>query len=267
MAATASQEKAADRTISAWSGFRTRPLAERDRRSRFHSAELRAVRRKRILSRSSHGPHAQDLEQAQRAVCRGAKEGRARRLPDSQLDYRPRPRLHRSRARDHRRSADRCAAQARDHAERRVSVGGGRAQDVRVRARSAGRRSLHEVSQDAQRRRLRRLHGGSSPMPQLARADRATRRIRPGADHRRLPSRPPLRSDPAHRAQAAGEARSRWITVDRGHHSRSGGAGRTDPCAAGTQADGRKTTGSTSPFRRARRRKRCSGCTSGISRA
>ena len=63
------------------------------------------------------------LEQAERAVRRGAQEGRARRLADSQLDHGARARLHRPRQRDHRRPADRRAAQARDHAEWRLPHG------------------------------------------------------------------------------------------------------------------------------------------------
>ena len=35
------------------------------------------------------------------------------------------------------------------------------------------RPDLHEISQDAQRRRVRRVYGGHPPMPQLARADRS----------------------------------------------------------------------------------------------
>ena len=111
--------------------------------------------------------------------------------------------------RDHRRPADRRAAEARDHAERRLPPGGQRAQGLRLRARSARRRGVHQVPQDPQRRRVRRLHRRRAPLPQLAHPHRPARRLRPRPDHRRLPPRRALRRRPADRAQAGGEARPR----------------------------------------------------------
>ena len=148
-------------------------------------------------------------DKLERALRRGAQERRARRLADPELDHRARARLHRPRQRDHRRPADRSAAEARDHAERRLPDGAERAQDLWLRARPARRRGVHEVPQDAQRGRLRRLHGRHPPLPQLARPDRPAGRLRPRPHHRRLPSRRALRRRPAHRAQAGGEARPR----------------------------------------------------------
>ena len=55
------------------------------------------------------------------AVRRRAQEERARRLADSRIDHRACAGLHRPRQRDHRRAADRGAAEARHHAERRVT--------------------------------------------------------------------------------------------------------------------------------------------------
>ena len=69
------------------------------------------------------------------------------------------PGLHRPRQRNHRRTADRSAAPARDHAERRFPDGRQCAENVRLRTRPQRRRGIHQVPQDAQRRRLRRLHG------------------------------------------------------------------------------------------------------------
>ena len=68
-----------------------------------------------------------------------------------------------------------------------------RAQDLRLRARSAGRRGVHQVPQDAQRRGLRRLHRRRPALPQFAHPYRAARRLRPRPDHRRLPPRRALR--------------------------------------------------------------------------
>ena len=132
-----------------------------------------------------------------------------------ELDYRPRARLHRSRERNHRRAADRCSAQARDHAERRFPPRAQCAQDLRLRARSACRRGVHQVSEDPQRCGVRRLHGGYPEVPQLARSHGPAGRLRPWPHHRRLPAGRPLRSEPAHRAQAGGEARARRLPLDR----------------------------------------------------
>ena len=103
---------------------------------------------------------------------RGAQERRARCLADPELDHCACAGLHRPEQRDHRRTADRGAAQARNHAERRLSHGRDRPQGLWVRARSSGRRGLHEVPQDAQRRRLRCVHGRRAPLSQLPCADR-----------------------------------------------------------------------------------------------
>ena len=187
MTTIATDTPAADAT-AAWRGFR-RALAEGDRRPRLHPAELRALRGRRGVPRVRHAAHAGDLGEAERAVRRGAPEGRARRLADPELDHRARARLHRPGQRGHRRPADRRAAEARDHAERRLPDGGRRAQGVRLRARSARGRGVHEVPQDAQRRGVRRLHGRHPPVPQLAHPDGPARRVRPRPDHRRLPAR------------------------------------------------------------------------------
>ena len=115
-----------------------------------------------------------------------------------------------------------------------------RAQDLRLRARPARRRDLHQVPQDPQRGRLRRLHRRHPALPQLAHPHRAARRLRPRPDHRRLPARGALRRRPADRAQEAGEARARPRAVHRGDHPRPRGAVRADPRARGTEEDGRE---------------------------
>ena len=140
----------------------SRPLAEGDQRPRLHPAELRALRRRRVVPRAGDGAHPGALGQAERAVRRGAQEGRARRLADPQLDHRPRPGLHRPGQRDHRRPPDRGAAQARDHAQRRLPHGPRRAQDLRLRAGPARRRDVHRSTA------RRTTRASSTPTPRTS---------------------------------------------------------------------------------------------------
>ena len=134
------------------------------------------------------------------------------------------PGLHRQGQRDHRRPPDRGAAQARHHAQRRAPDGAQRAQGLRLRARPARRRGVHQVPQDAQRGRLRRLHRRHPALPQLARPHGPAGRLRPRPHHRRLPARGALRRGPADRAEEAGEGGARPRAVHRGHHPRPRGA-------------------------------------------
>ena len=169
--------------------------------------------------------HAEDLGQADGALRRGAQEGRPRRLPDPQLDHRPRPRLHRPRERGHRRPADRRAAEARHHAQRRLPHGrsarsktyGYEPDPHVVEAFTKYRKTHNEGVFDA-------YTAGHPALPQLARPDRPARRLRPRPHHRRLPARRALRRRPADRAQAAGEGRPRRRAVHRGDHPRPRGA-------------------------------------------
>ena len=189
-------------------GVPDRLVAEDNRRPRLHSAELRAVRRRCTSSRRPPA-HAEYLGHPAGTLHRGAEERRAGRLADPELDHRPRAGLHRSRPRDHRRPSDRCAAQARDHAQRRISAGRQRAQGLRLRARSPGRRDLHQVPEDAQRGGVRRLHRGRPTVPQLASPDGPARRLRPRPHHRRLSPRRALWRQPADRAEEGRKARPR----------------------------------------------------------
>ena len=119
-------------------------------------------------------------------LAQGAREGHPRRVAGALRHPRARARLHRQGPRDHRRPADRRAAQARDHAVRRLARGRGEPRVLRLQAGPGARRDLHQVPQDAQRRRVRRLHAGhpqgagrraSSPacrMPTAAAASSAT---------------------------------------------------------------------------------------------
>ena len=215
-----------------------RSLAEGDQRSRLHPAELRALRRRRVLPRACHSTHAENLGRAQHDVRRGEKERRPRCVSDPQLDHGSRAGLYRPRERSHRRSADRRAAEARDHAERRLPSRRQCAQGVWLQARPQRRRDLYEVPEDAQRRCVRRVYGGRQAMPQLAHSHGAARRVRTRPDHRRLSPCRALRGHPTDRTQAAGEERPRRRAIDRRDHPRSGRARRADPRAQGAAADG-----------------------------
>ena len=126
MTTMAHDTPAADAT-SAWRGFRG-ALWQRDIDVRAfiqlnyepYEGDAPSSRRRR-RARSASG---RSLE---RAVRRGTQEGRARRLADPEFDHRACARLHRQGQRGHRRPADRRAAQARDHAQRRLPDGGQRA--------------------------------------------------------------------------------------------------------------------------------------------
>ena len=99
-------------------------------------------------------------------ISRRSDEGRAgRRRGDAVHPARPRAGLDRPRQRGHRRPADRHAVPPRDLSGRRPAHGRSRPEGRRVRGRSRGARGLHQVSQDPQRRRLRRLYAGDHALP------------------------------------------------------------------------------------------------------
>ena len=74
------------------------------------------------------------------------------------------------------------------------------------------RRDLHQVPQDAQRRRLRRLHGRHQGRPLLGNRHRPARCLRPRPDHRRLSPRRPLRRRLPDRRTSSARRRS-WTTA------------------------------------------------------
>ena len=181
-----------------------------------------------------------DLGPAHRDVPRGA---RARRLHDRRdhavHHHGARARLHRQGLRGHRRPADRRAAQARDHAERRVAHGRQRARDLRLRGGPRPREDLHRVPQDPQRRRLRRLPAERPGRPLEPHHHRPARRVRPRPHHRRLPPRRPLRRRRPDPRQEAGAHRARHAALGRGRHPRPRGERRAGAGAGRAQADGR----------------------------
>ena len=173
-----------------------RALAARNQRPRLHSAELHAVRRGRNVPGAGHRSDEEDLGAADDAVRRGAEERRPRRFADPEFDHGSWTRLHRPGQRDHCRPADRGATQARHHAERRAPHGPECPGGVQLHPGSPRGRSVHEVSEDAQRRRVRRVYRRHPQVPQFARADGPAGRLRPRPDHRRLPACGPVRGGP-----------------------------------------------------------------------
>ena len=111
-------------------GLRRGPLAGRHRRPRLHPAQLHPVRRATPRSWPAHRRAPRAIwEQLHRDVPGGARARRLRRRPAHAVDdHRARARLHRPGQRADRRPADRRPAQARDHAQRRLADGRGRAE-------------------------------------------------------------------------------------------------------------------------------------------
>ena len=139
----------------------------------------------------------------QLVVPRGAGAGHLRRRHgDAGRHHRARARLHRPGPGADRRAADRRAAEAGDHAQRRAADGRGRPGRLRLRGRPRGPGDLHPLPQDPQRRRLRRLHPRDARGPPGGHHHRPARRLRPRPHHRRLPPGGPLRRRPARRGQA-----------------------------------------------------------------
>ena len=104
----------------------------------------------------------------------------------------------------------------------------------------ARRRNVHQVPQDAQRRRVRCLHRRRAALPQFAYSDRPARRLRPRPDHRRLPACAlyGVARLIEHKQEEKRSARRRH--VHRRDHSRPRGAERTDSRPEGTAEDGRQ---------------------------
>src|SRR6476469_9826958 len=75
---------------------------------------------------------------------------------------------------------------------------------------------LHEVPQDAQRRRVRRVYAGDPKGALVGHCDRASGRVRPGPHHRRLPSRGAVRRRFPGRRQATRKTRPRRPAFDGG---------------------------------------------------
>ena len=130
--------------------------------------------------------HQGHVEDAAAAARQGTREGHSGRFAGPVEHPRARPRLHRQGQRAHRRPADRRAAQARDHAVRRLARGRGEPRILRLQAGrassaksspSTARRTTTAYSTPTRRTSGRRGPRGSSPacrMPTAAAASSAT---------------------------------------------------------------------------------------------
>ena len=160
--------------------------------------------------------HQGGLGQAAALLPGRAKERRAcGRCKDAIDAAGAQGRLYRPRQRGHRRPADRPAVQAGDLPVRRPAHGRGRSEGRRLRSRSAGARGVHEISQIAQRRRVRRLYARDHEVPQVRHHHRPSRCLWPRPHHRRLPARRALRRRPPARGQARGARADRRHVADR----------------------------------------------------
>ncbi len=194
-------------------------LARGHRRPAVRARQLHALRGRGGVPGRPDRPHHKVVGDADRVVRRRAPpRNPRRRLPHAVIDHRARPGVHRPGPGADRRVADRRTAQARDHADRRVAHGGSGARGLRLRAGPGGQGDLHPVPQDAQRRRVRRLHRRDSAGPACGDHHRAAGRLRARADHRRLPPGRALRGGPAGRGEAGRACRAGRGALDRGGH-------------------------------------------------
>ena len=144
-----------------------RTLAEGDQRPRFHPAELPAVRRRRRLSRAGDRAHAEDLEDARALFVEERKKGvlDVSQIPSSITAHAP--------GYIDKDNEIIVGLQTEAPLKRAIMPNGG----FRMVASAlktygyepdpARRRGLHEISQDAQRGGVRRVHGRR---PQVAAA-------------------------------------------------------------------------------------------------
>ena len=97
---------------------------------------------------------------------------------------------------------------------------------------------FHALPQDAQRRRIRRLHRGDPFVPLAGLPDGPAGQLRPRPHHRRLPPSGPLRHRPADRSQDRGPARPDRPDDRRPHPPARRGRG-ADQGTQGDPHDGR----------------------------
>ena len=95
---------------------------------------------------------------------------------------------------------------------------------LRLQAGRDGRRDLHQVPQDPQRRRIRCLHARDPQGALVGHRHRPAGRLRPRPHHRRLSPRRALRRGFPDRGQEAREARAGRPPFDRGRHPPARGA-------------------------------------------
>ena len=135
--------------------------------------------------------------------------------------------------RDHRRPADRCAAQARDHAVRRLARGRERASRPTA---TSPTRALGEIFTKYRKTHNDGVFDAYTPDIRKARVvahrHRPARCLRPRPHHRRLSPGGAVRRGFPDRRQEAREGRARRPPFDRGRDPPARGACRADPLAA-----------------------------------
>ena len=227
---------AADRPTTSsdpWAGFDDGPWREAIDVAGVHPRQLHALRGRRLLPRRPDRAHRVAVAVRRRPDGRRARARHPRRGPAHPEHHhlaRPGP-DHAGHPRADRRPADRGPPQARDHAQRRLPDGRERAEGLRLRAGPARRGDLHQVPQDPQPGRLRRLHALDPRRALEPHHHRPARCLRPRPDHRRLPPRGPVRRRPADRGQEGRAGHAGRPPEQRRGHPRPRGAQRADPRA------------------------------------
>ena len=201
MAATRRLKQRRPEAAIALAGISSRPLAEGDQRSRLHSAELRALRRRRVLPRARHGAHARTSGTSSRS-CSSRSGGKA---CSTSLRFRvPSPRTRPGYI--DRENEIIVGLQTDAPLKRAIMPNGGFRMVLSALKAYGYEPDPHVVETFTKYRKthneggLRCLHGGCQALPQLAHPHRTARRLRPRPHHRRLPARRALRRHPAHRA-------------------------------------------------------------------
>ena len=208
-------------------------LAEPRQRARIHPAQLHPLRGRRQVP-AGRRPSARRT--CGRSCCRCSRRSArrasstCRRFLPASSRTRPATSTRRTRSssacRPTRRSSARSCRSAAGAWSRRASKSYGYKPDPKR------RRDLHQVPQDAQRRRVRRLHAGHQEGPVVGHRHRPAGCLRPRPHHRRLPPGGALRRGLPDRRQGAREAGAGRPSFDRGSHPPARGAGRADPLAA-----------------------------------
>ena len=219
--------------------LQARQLVQFDRCTRFHQPQCHAIHRRREVSVRAFRTHQSGVGQAAALLQGRAKEGRACRRCENTVDGAgAQGRLYRPRQRGDRRIANRPALQAGDLSIWWVADGGGRAQGSGIRGRPPGARGLHEVPEVTQRRRVRRLYARDHEVPKVRHHYRASGRLWPRPDHRRLSPGRPLWHRPPDRSQEGGTGANQRHVADRRDHPPARGNGRADPRAGRPGRDG-----------------------------
>ena len=215
-------------------------MEQRDQRDELRTDKHHPLSGRRFVPRRAHRAYQTHLESLPRGPRRGASE---QRHPfagqQDRLDHHlAQGRLHRPRAGTDRGPADRRVAQARHQTFRRHQRRLARLQGERDGRGREGEGHLHPLPQDAQRRRVRRLHRRDPLVPFAGLPDGPSGQLRPRPHHRRLPPSGALRNRPPDRGQAAGPPQPHRPD-DRGPHPPARGGRRADQGPEGDPHAGR----------------------------